>query len=80
MGLFPRPAQPQPNGIFAQISNLRRASGGDPQAAMQMLSRSNPQMASQFQQFMSENAGKSPEQIAREHGIDYSVVQRFIGR
>ena len=29
---------------------------------------------------VSENAGKSPEQIARDHGIDYSVVKRFIVR
>ena len=49
---------------------------------MQLLNRSSKQpqqprqtgINSQFVQFLKENEGKSPEQIAREHGLDFKYV------
>lgn len=39
---------------------------GDPAALAQQMMESNPQ----FRQFVEQNKGKSPDQIAREHGFD----------
>ena len=33
-----------------------------------------------FRQFVEENKGKSPEQIAKEHGIDYNEVIKLASR
>lgn len=74
MGLFPRPQGNQTNGIFARLSEARRLVNGDPQSAYQSLMRSNPQ----FAQFVQMNQGKTPEQIATENGIDYSMVRKFM--
>lgn len=41
---------------------------GDPAALAQQMMQSNPQ----FRQFVEQNKGKSPDQIAREHGFDLS--------
>ena len=49
--------------------------GGNPQAAYEQLMRNNPK----FAEFVRANQGKTPEQIASENGIDYSVVRRFMG-
>jgi hypothetical protein len=37
--------------------------------------RTNPQ----FARFVRENAGKSPEQVAQEHGIDFEQVRQMLG-
>lgn len=49
-------------------------SGKDPNAVFNMLARQNPQFAS----FVSANKGKSPEQIARENGLDWDMVKSFL--
>ena len=43
--------------------------------AQQML-RVNPQ----FAKFVRDNAGKSPEQVAQENGIDFGQVMQFFGK
>lgn len=48
---------------------------GNPQAMYQSLMQGNPQ----FAEFVRSNQGKTPEQIARENGIDYGIVKRFMG-
>ena len=48
--------------------------GNSGQAAYQALLRSNPQ----FSEFVRQNAGKSPEQIARENGIDLGQVMQLL--
>lgn len=48
--------------------------GGNPQAMYDQLMRTNPQFAN----FVQQNQGKTPEQIAAENGIDYSAVRRFM--
>lgn len=60
--------------IMGQIGQIRQMMGGDPNAAIQMLSRQNPQ----FAQFMRDNQGKSPEQIAQDYGLDWGMIQNFL--
>lgn len=56
-----------------QVSGLMQMlkSGNPQQIAMQMM-QTNPQ----FRQFMEQNKGKDPMQIARENGIDLSKFMR----
>lgn len=51
-----------------------QAARGNPQGAFDQMMRSNPQFAA----FVRDNAGKSPQQIARENGIDWGDVSRFM--
>lgn len=46
-----------------------------PEAVFRALMGSNPQ----FRKFVELNRGKSPEQIAREHGIDFTALQSRFG-
>lgn len=46
----------------------------NPNAILRQLMNSNPQ----FAQFMRENQGKTPEQIAREHGIDINYLNQLM--
>lgn len=61
----------QQNNIFNILGILK---GKDPDQVITQMLRSNPQ----FRQFYDENKGKSPEQIAREHGLDFNNIKRFI--
>ena len=63
------------NNPLAMISQIKQAMNGqNPQAFARMLAQKNPQ----FAQFLQENQGKSPEQIARENGIDISQIRKFM--
>ena len=72
--LFPSsPSSPSGmGGLASAVSALRH---NDPQTLMESMARSNPQ----FAQFVSDNRGKSPEQIAREHGIDIDSIRKMVG-
>lgn len=52
--------------VFQLLSHLIR--GRTPQQAFQSLLQSDPR----FKAFMDANQGKSPDQVAQEHGIDLS--------
>lgn len=43
---------------------------GDPQGCYDLLMRNNPQ----FRQFVNDNQGKSPQQIAEENGINLTNI------
>ena len=60
--------------IMGQIGQLKQMFGGDPSAVVRMLSQKNPQ----FAQFVKENEGKSPEQIAKDYGIDWNQIQQLM--
>lgn len=47
----------------------------NPQAYIQQLMASNPD----FQRFMQNNAGKTPQQIAMENGIDFNALKQLAG-
>lgn len=48
-------------------------SGQDPDVLFNQMVNNNPQ----FKRFVEENEGKSPEQIAREHGINPELLKRL---
>lgn len=49
-------------------------SGQNPDAVMKLFAQKNPQ----FAQFVKDNQGKSPEQIAKDYGLDWNMVQNFL--
>ena len=64
-----------PSNRFS-LPSLLQAAQGNPQALFDQMMRDNPQ----FRQFVDDNRGKTPEQIARDNGIDFAVVQRLMRR
>lgn len=60
--------------MLQNLMNLKSMAGGNPQAAFNMLMQQNPQ----FKQFVQQNRGKSPEEIARAYGIDLNQVQQLL--
>lgn len=63
------------NQMMQTVNNLRKMmSGQDPNTVLQMMARQNPQ----FAQFLKDNQGKSPQQIAQDYGIDWNMVQGFL--
>ena len=58
--------------IMQTVNNIRRMMNGqNPDSVVQMMARQNPQ----FAQFLKDNQGKSPEQIAKDYGIDWGMIQ-----
>lgn len=64
------PGPSNPIQAAAQAVQAMRAAG--PEQVMEKMMQSNPQ----FAQFVEQNRGKSPEQIAREHGVDLGAVMQ----
>ena len=54
---------------------LRAIAGDNPQAAFNSMMSNNPQ----FAQFVRENQGRTPEQIAQAYGVDFNEVRQLIG-
>ena len=52
------------NNQIATLMQMLR--GGNPEQIAQQMMQSNPR----FKQFMEQNKGKTPEQVAKENGID----------
>lgn len=56
-------------GKMQQIAGvMQMLKSGNPELIAQQMMQSNPQ----FRQFVEANKGKSPEQVAKENGIDLS--------
>lgn len=54
-------------GRMQQIAGvMQMLKSGNPEQIAQQMMQSNPR----FKQFMEQNKGKSPEQVAKENGID----------
>lgn len=68
--LFPRPQSSLSNRLGA----IKGMVGGDPSAFARQMMASNPS----FADFVRQNQGKSPEQIAQEHGIDWNAIRQFM--
>ena len=49
-------------------------SAKNPQAAFNSMVQNNPQ----FKAFIESNKGKTPEQVAKEHGIDLASIMGMI--
>lgn len=51
---------------------MRMLRGKNPQQIAMNMMQQNPQ----FRQFVEANKGKTPEQVAREHGIDLAQIMK----
>ena len=56
------------NGIKQMVN------GQNPDTVMNLFAQKNPQ----FAQFLRDNQGKSPQQIAQDYGLDWNMVQGLI--
>lgn len=64
-----------PIAIIGQVRQLLNSvRGQDPQRVTQAFAQRNPQ----FADFLRQNQGKSPEQIASECGIDMNMVRELM--
>ena len=72
------PAAMPGNNPMAQLQQLRQMAqmmrGQNPQQLVQNFAARNPQ----FADFLRQNQGKSPEQIAAERGIDMDLVRQIL--
>lgn len=60
------------NNGLAQILSMLKS--GNPEQIAQNLMQKNPQ----FKTFMEANKGKTPEQVARENGLDFSQIKNML--
>ena len=64
------------NGMLEKINAVKQMiSGQNPGSVYTMMMNTNPQ----FRSFVEQNKGKTPQQIAGENGIDYTLVQKLFG-
>ena len=72
-----RQAMPQ-NNPLAMMGQLKQMvgmiRGQDPRQVAQLMAQRNPQ----FAEFLRQNQGKSPEQIAADYGIDMGLVRELM--
>ena len=59
------------NDVLGIVNILKN---GNPNAIYNQMLNSNPQ----FKNFIEQNKGKSPEQIAQENGIDINQIKSFL--
>ena len=59
-------------GQLKQMVGMIR--GQDPRQVAQLMAQRNPQ----FAEFLRQNQGKSPEQIAADYGIDMNFVRELM--
>ena len=58
-------------GKMQQIAGvMQMLKSGNPEQIAQQMMQSNPR----FKQFMEQNKGKTPEQVAKENGIDLNAI------
>lgn len=62
--------------MMQQVRQIKQMlSGHNPNSIAQMFAQKNPQ----FAQFQREIAGKTPQQVAKEYGLDWNMVKQMIG-
>lgn len=66
--IFGNQGQGRGSGLHSLLDAMRTS---DPATLAQQMMESNPQ----FRQFVEQNKGKSPDQIAREHGLDLGMFR-----
>lgn len=59
-------------GQFANVLKMLRT--GNPEQIAQQMMQNNPQ----FRQFVEQNKGKTPEQVAKEYGVDLSQLKSMM--
>ena len=64
-----------PANKMGQVASLMKIlQSGNPEQAFQQMMQNNLQ----FRQFVEQNKGKTPEQVARENGIDLSQFKNMM--
>lgn len=64
-----------PANKMGQVASLMKMlQSGSPEHAFRQMMQNNPQ----FRQFVEQNKGKTPEQVARENGIDLSQFKNMM--
>lgn len=62
--------------MMQQVRQIRQMlNGQNVDAVARMFAQKNPQ----FAQFQREIAGKTPQQVAQEYGLDWNMVKQMIG-
>ena len=61
--------------MMQMVNGIKQMMNGqNPDTVMKLFSQKNPQ----FAQFLQDNQGKSPQQIAQDYGLDWNMVQSFL--
>ena len=61
--------------MMQMVNGIKQMMNGqNPDAVMKLFAQKNPQ----FAQFLMDNQGKSPQQIAQDYGLDWNMVQGFL--
>ena len=61
--------------MMQMVNGIKQMMNGqNPDTVMKLFAQKNPQ----FAQFLRDNQGKSPQQIAQEYGLDWNMVQGFL--
>lgn len=63
----------KPNPLQSAMRAVDMMRHANPEQVMRTMIRDNPQ----FAEFINANKGKSPEQIAGEHGIDINAIKQM---
>ena len=61
--------------MMQMVNGIKQMMNGqNPDTVMKLFAQKNPQ----FAQFLRDNQGKSPQQIAQGYGLDWNMVQGFL--
>ena len=61
--------------MMQMVNGIKQMMNGqNPDTVMKLFAQKNPQ----FSQFLRDNQGKSPQQIAQDYGLDWNMVQGFL--
>lgn len=61
--------------MMQMVNGIKQMMNGqNPDTVMKLFAQKNPQ----FAQFLRDNQGKSPQQIAQDYGLDWSMIQGFL--
>lgn len=62
------------NKMAQAMQVMKMLRSGNPEQIAQQMMQSNPQ----FRQFVEANKGKTPEQVAREYGVDLNQIKSMM--
>ena len=61
--------------MMQMVNGIKQMMNGqNPDTVMKLFAQKNPQ----FEQFLRDNQGKSPQQIAQDYGLDWGMIQGFL--
>ena len=61
--------------MMQMVNGIKQMMNGqNPDTVMKLFAQKNPQ----FAQFLRDNQGKSPQQIAQDYGLDWNMLQGFL--